>query len=319
MKKRIFLLCTFLSWLLIGCGSGNDPDASTSIHASDGNRAYDFIFICPIIDTEYWQDCIKGIKKADEELGTNTRVIGSQHAENIATEVVSHMEEAIASEPDGIMGYAGIEGLFPLIDQAADKGIPFLAVDSDAPDTSRVAYIGTNLYSLGYQAGETMVKLTGGSAKIGYLCSTFSAQSEALVFGAFQDAVSDYDMEVVAREEGGTTTDSAEQAARDMLAEHPELTAVFCTSSYNATSTAKVKKELGMDDMVLIGLDDTKENLSYVREGVINAILVQSPYQMGYQGVHLLKDYVDKGRLLKDNYDTGSLLVTLENVDSYKE
>lgn len=47
------------------------------------------------------------------------------------------------------------------------------------------------------------------------------------------------------------------------------------------------------------------EALESKPDGVIDALLVQSPYQMGYQGVHLLKEFVDKGKI--------------DNVDSYRE
>ncbi|MFQ9703438.1 MAG: hypothetical protein ACLR0U_17095 [Enterocloster clostridioformis] len=52
---------------------------------------------------------------------------------------------------------------------------------------------------------------------------------------------------------------------------------------------------------------------------MIDALLVQLPYQMGYQGVHLLKEFVDKGKVERDAYDTGSILINQENVDSYWE
>ncbi len=334
MKGKICLLWLIMISVLAGCGLGSDSDTPprtsgkkqdynqngiSDLDQSDENTRREFIFVCPIIDNEYWQMCMQGIKAADKEFGTSTRVVGPQSKENFATEIVGYMEEAIASKPDGIMGYAGIEDMFPLIERASEQGIPFLAIDSDAPDTSRIAYVGTDLYSFGYQAGETLVHLINESGKVGYLCSSFSAQNESLVFGAFLDAISDYDIEVAARMEGGTSEDSAEQAAKAMLKEHPELNAVFCTASFNATGVARVKKEQGLDDLVLVGVDDTDENLLYVREGIINAIMAQSPYQMGYHGVQLLDEYLTMGRLLTDSYDTKSVLVTKENVDTYKE
>ena len=75
----------------------------------------------------------------------------------------------------------------------------------------------------------------------------------------------------------------------------------------------------GLNSLILVGFDDVEENLAFVREGVIDALLVQLPYQMGYQGVHLLKEFVDKGKVERDAYDTGSILINQENVDSYWE
>jgi len=70
---------------------------------------------------------------------------------------------------------------------------------------------------------------------------------------------------------------------------------------------------------VILGFDDEEENLALAREGYLNALLVQKPYYMGYHGIYLLREYVDAGRLGNETYDTGTTLVTQENVDTYKE
>lgn len=318
MKKKLCLIGLISVLLSAGCGSRNKtvPDLPP---APAEERDYDFIFVCPIIDNEYWQSCIQGIWDADEELGTTTHVTGPREAADFDREIIRYMGEALESEPDGIMGYAGIRAMFPLINQAGEKGIPFLAVDSDAPSTTRIAYIGTNLYAFGYKAGESMVRLTDGMAKIGYICSSFSAQNEAEVLRAFEDAISDYNMDIIAVGEGWSDPERAAGAVEAMLAECPEITAIFCTGGYNVTGAARVKKIQGLNSLILVGFDDVEENLAFVREGVIDALLVQLPYQMGYQGVHLLKEFVDKGKVERDAYDTGSILINQENVDSYWE
>ncbi|MCM1283780.1 MAG: response regulator [Muribaculaceae bacterium] len=312
--------------LLTGCRGGQVSDISEKpvemVEAAesakqDGERSYDFIFVCPIVENEYWESCVEGMQRADEELGTSTKVIGPGTANNFTTEIVGYMEQAIEERPDGIMVYAGIEALFPLIEQATGLGIPVLALDSDAPDTSRVAYVGTDAFHSGYKAGETMVELTGGSAKVGLLVSSRSAEKEMQVMDAFADAVADYDIEIVAMEETNADPGVAEEKTRQMLTEHPEINAMFNTAGYNVTGAARAKRAMGREDLVLLGFDDIEENLRYVREGVINAIFVQRIEQVGYQGVRLMKECIDRGSLLMDSYDTGTIKVTKENVDTY--
>ncbi len=316
MKGRILSILTVFALLLTGCTKGgvhNGPPPSEA-NVKEGS---DFIFVCPIIENEYWEACIRGIRRADAELGTTTRVVGPRTADNFVVEIADYMEQAVDAHPDGIMAYAGIESLSPLIDEAVEDGIPVLAVGSDAPDTNRTAYLGTDLYKFGYKLGETLVGLTGGKAKIGYICSSFSVQSEAEVYHAFQDAIHDYDMEVVARGEGRSDPGYASQVAEAMLQENPEITAFFCTAGYNITGVAYAKEALGLDHLVLVGSDDAEENLNFVRKGTINALLAQLPEQMGYKSVYLMKEYVDKGSLPAETYNTGTILITQDNVDSY--
>lgn len=323
MKRKLFAAVLLASFILTGCGGSAVsktplPPADLGTPAPQ-RESYDFIFVCPIIDNEYWADCIAGIEQADKELGTKTRVIGPQTADNFAVEIIDYMKEAVDAEPDGIMAYSGIAELFPLIDEAGERGIPVLSAGSDAPDTSRIAFIGTAPYTAGNTAGKAMIELTGGTAKIGYLCSSFSAEKEKLIFDIFSETISDYDMEVVAVGEGMADADYSTKATETMLEEHPEITAIFCTAGYNVTGAARVKKAQGLDDLVLLGPDDVDENLAFVREGVIDAIYVQAPYQIGYQGVYLLKEYIETGKLASDTYDTGTILVTKDNVDTYKD
>ncbi len=311
MKGKVCWALALL-FLLSACGT----DGARESPAESG---YTFIFVCPIVGNEYWSACAEGIARADAELGSATTVVGPRDAENYAVEILDSMREAIRARPDGIITYASIAELVPLINEASEQGIPVLAIDSDAPDSRRVAYLGTDLYNLGYTAGESMVSLTGGEAHIGYLCSSFSAQSEQTVFNAFQDAIYDYDMEVIASAEGGVDADSAVRAAEKMLDEHPEIDAVFCTSSNNVTGFARVKAARGLDGLALVGLDDLEENLDFVRKGVIDTLLAQSPEQMGYESVRLIKSYVDNGALPREYYYTDTIVITQENVDTYAD
>ncbi len=301
-------------FLLNGCESNESPDDSVT-ESSDGTLNY--ILVCPIMETEYWQACAEGAARADAELGTSTKVIGSKSTENYAAEIVGYMEQALEEQPDGIIVYAGIDALSPLIETATERGIPVLAVDSDAPSTSRVAYVGLNDYNIGCEAGETMIDLTGGSAKLGILISSTSAVREMRVVEAFMDAVQDYDVEVLTMEETDADPDIAEAKAREMLTEHPDITAIFNTAGYNVTGAARAKQSLGLSDLVLIGFDDLPENIQYVRDGVIDALFVQQPEQMGYTSVYLMTEYIEKGGLTQESYDTEAVLVTRENVDTY--
>lgn len=329
MKKKLWmtLLGCMMAAVLTGCGSSAEPDASEAPKAEaevgDGSEAeskegYDFIFVCPIVGMEYWNICADGIEKADEELGVHTQIIGPTDASTFTTEIANYMESAIASRPDAIMAYSGLEVMAPLIEKANEQGIPFISIDSDAPETSRIAYIGTDPYNAGYKTGEAMAEFTGGKAKVAILCSSLSSEKEMKEVDAFKDAIEGCDIEILTMEETNADLATGVVKMEALVSTYPEMTAVLGTSGYDVQAAAKVKKERGLDDLVLIGYDDMEETLNYIREGIINGVVVQDPYQMGYQGVYLLKEYVENGSLEKENYDTGTILVTKDNVENYR-
>lgn len=313
MKKILIsglaLLVAACSLFFVACSNGNSQKNNDSI---------DLIFVCPIQNNVYWQDCMRGIEVADAELGTKTKVIGPQEADHFTTEIVEYMKEAVDENPNGIMLYAGVEGLWSYIDDAVEHGIPVVAIDSDAPDTLRLAYVGIDSYNAGYKGGEALRDIINDSGKVGVLVSSLDSEHEMKVIDAFNDCIADFDITVVDTQEAGAITDVAAEKTKQMLAEHPEINAIFATAGYNVAGAAQAAKELGRQDLAIVGFDDIEENLQYLREGYINALIVQSPYDMGYTGVYVLKEAVENGRTTKKFYDTGISLITIDNVDSYK-
>ena len=282
-------------------------------------EGYNFIFVCPIVGLEYWNLCTDGIEAADAEFGTSTQVVGPTDASNFVTEVVGYMETAIATKPDGIFCYAGLDSMPKLLAEAAEAGIPVVTIDSDCSDTAnRLAYAGTDPYNAGYASGLAMIEGTGGEGTVAILTSSLGSEKEQIEIKAFMDAIADTNLEVVVTEE--TNADLAVGVVKmEAIAQtYPDLKAVLGPSAYDVQAAAKVKVEYGLDDLVLVGYDDQEETLKYIRDGVIYGVIVQDPYTMGYLGVKNLYDYLTNGKVENEHVDTGTITVTLDNIDTYQ-
>ena len=282
-------------------------------------EGYNFIFVCPIVGLEYWNLCTDGIEAADAEFGTSTQVVGPTDASNFVTEVVGYMQTAIATKPDGIFCYAGLDSMPKLLAEAAEAGIPVVTIDSDCSDTTnRIAYAGTDPYNAGYASGLAMVESTGGEGTIAILTSSLGSEKEQIEIKAFMDAIADTNLEVVVTEETNADLSVGVVKMEAIAQTYPDLKAVLGTSAYDVQAAAKVKVEYGLDDLVLVGYDDQEETLKYIRDGVIYGVIVQDPYTMGYLGVKNLYDYLTNGKVENEHVDTGTITVTLDNIDTYK-
>lgn len=303
--------------------SGEEVSDGAEVETDDaepeeGNaETYEFICVVPV-GLEYFNICAEGVAAADAEFGTKTQITGPTDPSTIVTEFSNYVDAAISSQPDGIMTYCAIETVAPLIEKGEELGIPFIAIDGDAPDTPRIAYVGTDAYNAGYKTGEIMLDTMGKSGKVAILCGSISAEKEMTEIEAFKEAIADSDIEVIALEETNADLATGVVKMQALVQTYPDMTGVLCTSAYDVQAAAKVKEEMGLDDLVLVGYDDQEETLNYIRKGTINAIVVQDPWQMGYQSVKLMKEYLEKGTLESDVFDTGTIVVTQENVDSYK-
>lgn len=312
LLHRCALVCAIIALLLVvvyttGCAA-QKPDPERH-----------FVFVCPIVENPYWQQCIEGIEEADASLGVKTEVIGPISADDFMNEMPAYMQQAIDSDPDGILVYAGVPEVADLIGMADEKGIPVVTVDADAPDSARAAYVGTDLYEMGFACGAELISLTDGTANIGYICTAKSIENEAFVYAAFKDAVYDYCTTIVAEAEGKNSIDQAKECTKRLLAEHPEIDALFITGGDNTTGAAMALEELEKTDIVLVGLEDTEINLDYLRKGIIDALFVQDPYQMGYQGIRTLNKLINAEGSVKGSVSTDTVKITIDNIDTYKE
>ncbi|MCF0146146.1 MAG: substrate-binding domain-containing protein [Eubacterium sp.] len=276
------------------------------------------IFVCPQINNYYWQKCIEGIRRADAEVGTETKILGSESEVYDPAELAENLDKAIQENPDGILVYAGTEKAEPGLKKAVQAGIPVVTIDADSPSGNRLAYVGTDLYELGNTAAQAMMQIVDPGDEVGYICSTFESTNEAAVLEAFREVVTEYDLTITAEEEGYNNADRAGTAAERMLREHPEIKAVFCTGGENVTGAGRYIKEKGLD-VKLVGFEDTDENISLLREGVINALIAQNPEEMGYVGVYVLRDYLETGSLYKTDFNTDAILLTKNTLDDYLE
>lgn len=313
-RLRVALVALAAALLLVFAATATACTSSTAKKSSGSN----FIFVCPITENVYWQECVRGINDADAAFGVHTKVMGPATAETFLEEMPAYMQQAIDEKPDGILVYAGVPEVADLIDVAMDADIPVMTVDADAPNTKRISYIGTDLYEMGYTCGETMVELTGGEGQIAYMCTALNMENEAVVYNAFLDAIHDFSMPVVVEVEGGNDVEKATEEAKRILQQFPNLKGIFATGGENITGIGIACEDLDRTDVVAIGLEDTEENLALLRADSINVLFAQNPYQMGYQGVKQLKSYTEDEASVKNIVSTGVVKIMRDNIDSYK-
>src|SRR5262249_46410287 len=103
----------------------------------------------------------------------------------------------------------------------------------------------------------------------------------------------------------------ARENVRNAIRNHPKLNTLIGIWSYNAPAIVDVVKEMNNRDRFLIVVFDAEPlAIQQMSEGMIDAMVVQNPYQMGYQGVRLLKALVED-----DKKTIGQMFPNLEKTD----
>jgi ribose transport system substrate-binding protein len=105
--------------------------------------------------------------------------------------------------------------------------------------------------------------------------------------------------------------------ASDQLNGNPNIAGFFSACAPTAVGVCQAVNAKGLEKKVkVVTFDPSPEILPLFESGVIDCIIAQDPYQMGYQGV----DYIDKARkntpIEKKKVELAPVLITPENYKS---
>ena len=102
----------------------------------------------------------------------------------------------------------------------------------------------------------------------------------------------------------------------DVLAANPDLKGIFGANEPTAIGMGRALVQSGKaGKVVAIGFDGNGDLQRFVKDGTIEAIAVQSAYQMGKLGVQTAVE-VSQGKKVPKFRDTGVVMVNKANIDS---
>ncbi|SFD92933.1 sugar-binding protein [Fictibacillus sp. KU28468] len=258
---------------------------------------YHFVLISEEIDNEYWRLVEKGAKTEADKRHIHLDYLGPKQANN--EEQLTLIDKAIAGKVDGIMTQGLSNEKFNyLVNKSVQKGIPLLTVDTDAPDSERQVYVGSDNYRAGKLAGEELVKNTQGKQKVGIVTGRLDASNQKLRVKGFEDVLAKHKrIQVAGIEESNITKSGALQATYELLKNDPDITAFFGTSALDGIGISQVTSQYqSKNKPFIISFDTLPETMTLIRTEQINATVGQYPYQMGEKAVRTLLS-VKKGKL----------------------
>lgn len=256
MKKRIIalvLICLSVFLLLTGCAQSSQQAAGKTLR---------FTFVCPIQGNVYWNTCVDGMQKAAEDIGgIDIQVVGPTQVDT--TQFIKDLDSTIASKVDGIMIMCYDESMIGAsIDNAVTAGIPVVTIDTDGPNTKRAAYYGTANYDAGIMAGEKMVELTGGTAKIIVSTADLSASNMKDRLDGFLSVISQHpDMQVLTTVTAADVLEGAE-VSQQFLTAYPDVTALYYCEGQGPKGLCQTLQERDMvGKLTIVTFDEDKELL----------------------------------------------------------
>lgn len=281
MKSNRIALILVFALLLVGT-------LSPAVAQDEPTETYGMVVF--LRGSEFFNWAYAGMLDAAERLGPNIEVQLLGPAEWDASLEAREIEQLIARGVDGVIATAGdAQTMNSAIDRAIEAGIPVILFDSDAPDSNRLAFVGTNNYNAGCEAGKAVAEWRGDEAVVGV--STFPGPDHlAQRVQGFEDclleAAPNARIAQIVNDEG--RVDRAETAITAMLQANPDINVVFAAHGNPGPGAAAAVRNLGMQGNIdIMGFDFGLPVLELIQSGEIRATVGQNPYLMGYMSMML--------------------------------
>lgn len=302
----------------------------TGCSRHEGNEKY--YLISTNIKLPYWQTAGAGLREAARQMEVKEEFDGPDTYDPQAE--ASEFRKAVAAKATGILvSPADPEVMKPEIDAAIAAGIPVITIDSDAPGSKRLFFIGTNNYNAGTMGAQVAVKKLGGKGNVVFFSMPGQANLDERLHGYKDVFATSPGIKIV--EVVNIKGDS--RIAFDKTAEYlgktgaNKIAAFICLEASAPKDVAEVVRREHAGRLI-VAMDTEKETLDAIKEGTIAATIAQKPFTMTYVGAKMLDDLhhnklkslsndwsKDPRSPIPDFVDTGATLIDQSNVNDFQQ
>ncbi len=265
----------------------------------------------------FWKTVHAGAVAAGREMDVEIRWNGPA-SEIDFTRQINIVDDFINQRVDGIaLAPSHGETMVQMVERAEEEGIPVTIFDSGIRSGRYVSYVSTDNYNGGVLAAQRMGEILPPGGRLAMIGTIPGSVSTGERENGFRDALAARfpSLKIVEFQYGMADRARGLAVAEDILTAHPELDGMFCSNesgTLGAVQAAKSRDVAGK--LKIVGFDTSPTLIEDLRAGILDSLVVQNPFRMGYLAVKTLVDYL-RGTPPEARIDTGATVVTLDNID----
>lgn len=292
MKTRLFFAVAVLL-AIAACGGSKDAPVEPAAPAPEGASAP--VPERPVVAfvtnnaSDFWKIAEAGTAKAAQEFNCDVEFRippngTAQEQQQIVEDLITKGISGIAISPKDP------ENQTEMLNYAAEH-VNLVTQDSDAPNSNRICYIGTNNHDAGKQAGEVLKQALPEGGRIMLFVGSVDAQNAQDRIKGIRDAVQGTNIEILDTRTDETDRAKAISNVQDALVTYPDLACLVGIWSYNGPAILNGVRDSGkLGQVKIVCFDEEDETLQGVTDGHIFATVVQQPYEFGYKSVQVLSE-----------------------------
>jgi len=271
----------------------------------------------------WWEVVHKGAEKAGEETGYKISWTGPEQ-ETDREKQIQAVEDAVIQKVAGIaLAPNDSKALVRPVQKIKSAGIPCAIIDSsvDANSEDYVSFVATDNYLAGSEAARRIGAVLKGRGNV--ILTKFvqnSASTDARAEGFRQTLEKEFpNIKIIAEQYTLGTVEDARQKTVDMLTRNKNINGLFAVNQPSSVGAYKALQTQGSAVQIkMIGFDSDPILLEGIEKGGIEALIVQNPFEIGYQGVKAVVSAID-GKIIPKMMPIPSMLVDKNNLDEMKQ
>ena len=303
--------------LILSCGAAHDSDEY-------------FVLVSANLQVPYWKAAGAGFSNASSQMKVRSDFVGPQNYDPKAER--DALDQAVQKKATGILLAVTDPSLLKdSIDKAVAAGVPVITIDSDAPSSKRLFFIGTNNYQAGFTGGQRLSQELKGKGNVVVFTMPDQSNLQDRLRG-YKDALAKTPEIKITRvvDIQGDPRIAFDTTTQIVGKERDKVDGFVCLEAQSGKEVAGVLNSYHVTGKAVIAMDTDQETLDWIQKGVIAATIAQKPYSMAFVGIEMLDNlYHHKPPSLdkdwaKDSFapipsfvDTGSDLIDKNNLDSF--
>lgn len=193
------------------------------------------------------------------------------------------LAEALADDLHGLIMVPGQPAtLAPLLKKAAERGLPVVCVNTDAPEVEHLMTVCVDSLTTGSLAGELMGRFLVGKGRVMVVTGQLSTIDHKQKVAGFRRALSSMwpDLQIAAVVEAHDHEPEAYEKSRKVLTSTPDIAGVY-VSTVNSVPVLRAIEDVGLAGRTVITSDLFPALAPLIESGRVAATMYQRPSIQG--------------------------------------
>ncbi len=264
----------------------------------------------------FWQSVHAGAIAASQEAGVEISWNGPTSETDfngqlqIVDSMINRRVDAICLAP------IDKKAMVSVVDRAAKQNIPVIIFDSPVDTQNFVSQVATDNYAAGSMAADRMGEILGGKGTVVIVAVQPGAASTMARESGFEETLAKKFPEIKILDKRFGMADYAKslQVTENMLTAHPTVNGLFASNESSAAGASQALRSRANAKIKMVGFDSSAPLIEDLRKGLIDSLVVQQPFKMGYESVQAAVKHLGKQPVEKIN-NLAPILVSVANVD----